>query len=170
MSAERKRIRWLSLDSRYHHIVSSARQALHEVRGGKPPSVAKHRHANLVVVTSYWKPWRCLFHQHGPGKKHHRHIELVDWQHAIVDSSPEAFLRGLIHSDGWRGLNKVHVKGKNYEYPRYQFSNRSDDIRRLFTDTCDKLAIESRPWGRYHISVARRASVELMDSFIGPKR
>ena len=39
---------------------------------------------------------------------------------------------GLIHSDGWaRGVNKVHVKGRDYEYPRYQFSNRSDDIRRF---------------------------------------
>jgi hypothetical protein len=36
------------------------------------------------------------------------------------------FLRGLFHSDGWRGLNRVHVKGRDYSYPRYQFSNRSD--------------------------------------------
>jgi hypothetical protein len=25
---------------------------------------------------------------------------------------------GLIHSDGWRGVNRVHVKGRDYEYPR----------------------------------------------------
>ena len=62
-------------------------------------------------------------------------------------------------SDGWRGLNRVYAKGKRYEYPRYQFSNRSDDIRKLFTDVCDRLDVEWRQWTRYHVSVARRKSV-----------
>jgi hypothetical protein len=66
-------------------------------------------------------------------------------------------------------MNRGVPKGHAYEYPRYQFSNRSDDIRRLFTDTCDKLGIEWRQWTRYHVSVARRESVARMDSFIGPK-
>jgi hypothetical protein len=56
-------------------------------------------------------------------------------------------------------MNRVHVKGRDYEYPRYQFSNRSEDIKRFFTETCDRLGIEWRHWLRYHISVARRASV-----------
>jgi hypothetical protein len=112
----------------------------------------------------------CLFPQHGPGRKHHRPIFLAPWQQEIVNAEPEKFLRGLIHSDGWRGMNRVHVKGRDYEYPRYQFSNRSEDIKRLFTDTCDRLGIEWRRWGRYHISVARRVSVALLDEFIAPKR
>jgi hypothetical protein len=66
-------------------------------------------------------------------------------------------------------MNRVHVKGRDYEYPRYQFSNRSEDIKRLFTDTCDGLGIEWRHWGQYHISVARRASVARLDEFVGPK-
>jgi hypothetical protein len=66
-------------------------------------------------------------------------------------------------------VNRVHVKGKDYAYPRYQFSNRSDDIRRPFTNTCDKLGVEWRPWTRFHVSVAKRSSVALLDSFIGPK-
>ncbi len=86
-----------------------------------------------------------------------------------MDTVPHAFLRGLIHTDGWRGTNRVHVKGKDYAYPRYQFSNRSDDIRKLFTDTCDQLGIEWRQWTRYHVSVARRESVALLDTFVGPK-
>ena len=94
-------------------------------------------HPHLPIVGSYWKQWRCLFPQHGPGKKHSRQIELVDWQREIVERCPGALLRGLIHSDGWRGLNRVFVKGRWYEYPRYQFSNRSADIRRIFTDACD---------------------------------
>ncbi len=65
----------------------------------------------------------------------------------IVSAAPGWFLRGLIHTDGWRGLNRVHVKGRDYAYPRYQFSNCSDDIRRLFTDACDLLGAQWRPWG-----------------------
>ena len=91
------------------------------------------------------------------------------WQREIVDAHPDRFLRGLIHSDGWRGQNRVTVKGRRYAYPRYQFSNRSDDIRALFTYACDLVGVEWRPWGRWHISVARRSSVALLDQFVGPK-
>ena len=121
-------------------------------------------------VDSGWKCWPCLFPQHGRGRKHHRAIELAAWQREIVDAQPGFFLRGLIHTDGWRGVNRVRVKGHDYEYPRYQFSNRSDDIRRLFCEACDCLGIEWRPWTRYHVSVARRASVAVLDRYVGPKR
>jgi hypothetical protein len=43
-------------------------------------------------------------------------------------------------------MNRVQVKGKWYQYPRYQFSSRSDDIRHLFIDACDALEIAWRPW------------------------
>ena len=95
---------------------------------------------------------------------------LSDWQRTIVEQAPQPFLCGLIQTDGWRGLNRVHVKGKDYAYPRYQFSNRSDDIRKLFTDVCDQLGIAWRQWTRYHVSIARRESVAYLDQFIGPKR
>jgi hypothetical protein len=111
-----------------------------------------------------------MFPQRGPGRKHRRIIALAAWQVQIVEARPGDFLRGLIHSDGWRGLNRVHVKGRDYAYPRYQFSNRSDDIRQLFVYACDVLGVAWRPWGRYHISVARRDAVELLDEFVGPKR
>jgi hypothetical protein len=96
-------------------------------------------------------------------------IALVSWQLEVVEDQPFQFLRGLIHSDGWRGINRIHVKGRYYEYPRYQFSNKSADIRRLFTDVCDLVGVAWRPWGRYHISVARRDAVALLDEFVGPK-
>ena len=98
-----------------------------------------------------------------------RPIFLAPWQKAIAEAHAQALLRGLIHSDGWRGDNRVRVKGREYAYPRYQFSNRSDDIRTIFTDACDVLGIAWRPWGRWHISVARREAVARMDEFIGPK-
>jgi hypothetical protein len=123
-----------------------------------------------VTVGVTWRTWLCLFRQHGPGRKHARRIELDPWQRVRVAAEPGPFLRGLIQTDGWRGLNRVRVKGRDYAYPRYQFSNRSDDIRRLFTGACDELGVEWRPWSRYHVSVARREAVALLDRFVGPKR
>jgi hypothetical protein len=52
---------------------------------------------------------------------------------------------------------------------RYQFSNRSGDIRALFTQACDRLAIDWRQMNGYTISVARRTSVTRLDAFVGPK-
>jgi hypothetical protein len=149
-------------------IIGECSRAIIAIRG-RPPYVRYHRDKRLATITSYWRAWPCLFPQHGPGRKHQRPILLASWQDIIVDAHPQVFLRGLIHSDGWRGTNRVHVKGRDYEYPRYQFSNRSEDIKKLFTDACDRLGIQWRRWGRYHISVARRRSVALMDEFIGPK-
>jgi hypothetical protein len=158
----------VTLDEAYPWIVISVADAIDDVRGRRP-SVSRPRRDRCMVVTSYSRSWPCLFPQHGRGRKHDRRIELTSWQQQIVRTEPECFLRGLIHSDGWRGLNRVKVKGRWYAYPRYQFSNRSHDIRTLFTDTCDLLGVQWRPWGRYHISVARRDSVARLDSFIGPK-
>jgi hypothetical protein len=157
------------LDASYPGIVREVCEAIHAIRTDRTPMVAPHRDCNCVVVHSTWRPWLCLFPQHGVGRKHTREIQLADWQAEIVDIAPGLFLRGLIHTDGWRGVNRVHAKGRNYEYPRYQFSNRSDDIRGLFTSACDKLGIKWRPWTRYHVSVAQRDSVALLDSFVGPK-
>lgn len=160
----------IALDAAYPGIVKSCCDAIEQIRGGHRPRPRNDpREPHCVRVDTTWLQWPCLFPQHGPGRKHSRKIQLTDWQQTIVDQAPQAFLRGLIHTDGWRGMNRVHVKGKDYEYPRYQFSNRSDDIRKLFTDTADKLGVEWRPWTRWHISVAKRDSVALLDSFIGPK-
>jgi hypothetical protein len=159
----------ITLDTAYPGIIEECRAAAQRIRG-RPPNVAADRRGKRCVhVVSYWKSWPCLLPQHGPGRKHSRKIELVDWQREIVDAAPQAFLRGLIHTNGWRGLNRVRVKGKDYAYPRYQFSNRSDDIRGLFTYACDRLGIEWRQWTRFLVSVARRESVALMDTFIGAK-
>jgi hypothetical protein len=128
-------------------------------------------------VTCYSKHWPCLFPQHGPGKKHERPIVLESWQQEIVDAHPWEFVRGLIHSDGCRIINwttrPVGGVCKRYEYPRYFFTNMSDDIRRLYTETLDKLGIQwthcTRNGNPYNISVAKKASVALMDAHVGPK-
>jgi hypothetical protein len=118
---------------------------------------------------SYSKHWICFFPQHAEGRKHERRIDLAGWQRTVVNDHPRQFLRGLIHSDGCRVMNRVHVRGRWYAYPRYFFSNESADIRNLFGDACDLVGVEWRPNRRNSISVARRASVALLDEFIGPK-
>ncbi|WDM11714.1 hypothetical protein J3S85_09325 [Streptomyces lavenduligriseus] len=99
------------------------------------------------------------------------------WQRTIVDAHPWDFVRGLIHSDGCRVTNwttrVVAGERKRYEYPRYFFSNKSDDIRRLFTDALDLVGVEwttpARGGDPFSVSVARKASVTLMDTHVGPK-
>jgi hypothetical protein len=156
------------MDTAYPGIVEECCAAVEAVRGRRP-NLVRRPPKNCVIATSYWQAWPCLFPQHGPGRKHSRKIELAEWQRELVEADPRPYIRGLIHSDGWRGLNKVHVKGKDYAYPRYQFSNRSDDIRALFCEACDMVGVEWRRWGRWHISVAKRESVAKLDAFVGPK-
>lgn len=158
----------VSLDSAYPGIVAEVAGAVAAIRG-RWPWVKRRPGMNMFLVVSYWKQWPCWFPQHGPGRKHTRAIALEPWQRQIVEQEPERFLRGLIQTDGWRGLNRVRAKGRDYAYPRYQFSNRSVDIKGLFTDACDQLGIAWRPWGPHHISVARREAVAGLDEFVGPK-
>jgi hypothetical protein len=122
------------------------------------------------VVAVYSNQLVCLFPQHGRGVKHLRPIRLADWQAQLVRERPGEFIRGLIHSDGCRFMNRVRAGGKVYVYPRYNFTNASDDIRALFTATCDLLGIEWRRMNARNISIARRESVSRLDSFVGPKR
>jgi hypothetical protein len=124
-------------------------------------------------VFSYSKHWPCLFPQHGAGMKHTRKIELADWQQVIVDRYPGDFVRGLIHSDGYRGRNRVRrmlADGDHwYEYPRYLFCNTSTDILGLCGAALDRLGVDWR-YARWNmISVAKRDAVALLDAFVGPK-
>jgi hypothetical protein len=120
-----------------------------------------------VAVSAHWSHWPCLFPQHGPGRKHQRPIVLADWQSAIVEAYPRQLLRGLIHSDGCRVINRVW--GDRYRYPRYLFTNTSKDILQIFRDACDAIGVEHRNSKANTISVARRNSVASLDAFIGPK-
>jgi hypothetical protein len=126
--------------------------------------------SRAVVVSVYSNALARLFPQHGPGHKHERTIELDDWQLELTHRYPQELIRGLIHSDGSRGLNTVHVQGKTYRYPRYYFCNHSDDIRAIFCQHLDLLGIPWRRMNRFNISVARRDGVARLDEFVGPKR
>lgn len=41
-------------------------------------------------------------------------------------------------------MNTIRHPTKTYAYPRYQFSNRSDDIRGIFCEYCDQVGVEWR--------------------------
>ncbi|MFC8830643.1 helix-turn-helix domain-containing protein [Streptomyces sp. NPDC057137] len=152
-------------------LIELCRAAIPAVRPGV--SVAVVQRQGCVMVSSYDRHWPCLFPQHGPGKKHDRPIELVGWQREIVDAHPWELIRGLIHSDGCRTTNwttrTVGGATKRNEYPRYFFTNKSADILRLFTDTLDALGVAWKKANAKNISVAKKASVALMDTHVGPK-
>ncbi len=122
---------------------------------------------NYVEVNAYSKSWPCLFPQHGSGKKHEREIVLTDWQQHFVDLVPRLLLRGLIHSDGCRFIN---TGSYGWQCPRYVFTNFSDDIKRIFCDTCDKLDLHWTIAPPKSVYVSRKADVARLDEFIGPKR
>jgi hypothetical protein len=159
----------VALDAAYPNIVDECRRAIAAVVLGARANVQPQPRSRCVFVAKYSKQWPCLFPQHGPGRKHERAIILSPWQRLLVHRHPELFLRGLIHSDGCRFINAVRHGEKLYTYPRYNFSNASADIRRLFCDACDLLGIEWRVMNARNISVARRASVARLDEFVGPK-
>jgi hypothetical protein len=134
-------------------------------------TVGRRRRPGVVLVGCYSKHLPCLFPQHGAGLKHRRRILLEPWQEQIaLGDHPELFVRGMLHSDGWRGTNRVRgANGAVYEYPRYQFCNYSGDIRDLFVLACERLGVSTRQMNAYNISVARRRSVAIRDEFVGPK-
>ena len=86
---------------------------------------------------------------------------------------PGRFVRGLIHSDGCRGLNRVRRELSSgvrwYSYPRYHFKNESPDILALCGQALDLLGVAWRLNNRNEPSVARREAVELLDRHVGPK-
>jgi hypothetical protein len=159
----------VACDRRHIDIAAWIALAIEEVRGRRA-ALHPRLHSRTLDVSSYWKHWPCLFPQHGPGRKHERRIALVPWQQQLVDAHPKQLVRGLIHSDGSRHINRIKHPKRTYEYARYEFTNRSDDIRRIFCAACDQIGAQWRVMNRESISVARRASVARLDEFIGPKR
>ncbi len=132
------------MDSKYTGILDACSAAMAEVGAG---TVGRLARLGCTEITCYWKHWVCVFPQHGPGRKHERRIELEAWQLALARRYPEELIRGLIHSDGYH----------------------SSDLRELFQWACALIGVESRPNNRWNISVAKRRSVEILDSFVGPK-
>ncbi|MFJ5259011.1 helix-turn-helix domain-containing protein [Streptomyces sp. NPDC088387] len=165
----------ITCDESWPGLMDKCEQAMRTVFPDN--AVCRVRKTGCRNVKVYSKHLHCLFPQHGPGRKHERSIALEPWQWKIVRTHPWDFIRGLIHSDGCRVTNwttrLVAGERKRYEYPRYFFTNKSDDIRRLFTDALDLVGVEWTTLARgsdpFNISIARKASVALMDAHVGPK-
>jgi hypothetical protein len=172
LTAGRRNV-WLlriSLDAAYPQIIEMCARALETVFPAKTARCKQRPDSRCVDVSMWSKHWPCLFPQHGPGRKHLRSIRLARWQNETVDLGRRAFVRGLIHSDGTR-IVAIERKG-SYERraARYAFSNRSEDIKALFCESLDALGIRwTRPSDR-QIAIYRKASVALLDEFVGPKR
>ncbi|SBV30621.1 hypothetical protein GA0070620_6219 [Micromonospora krabiensis] len=147
-------------------LIDACETAMKAVLAG---STQRIQQKGCVSVQSYGKHWPCLLPQHGPGKKHERPIVLAGWQREIVTAHPGEFLRGLFHSDGARFANRVRVRGKEYVYPRYLFSNKSADILGLCQWALDLLGVAWRRNRPDSLSVARRAAVAALDRHVGPK-
>ena len=165
LSEHRRRVYRLrvALDMRYPAIIDECAQAMATVSRRR---VGRQMARGCVQVCSYWKHWPCVFPQHASGQKHLRPIELAPWQAEIASAHPELLLRGLIHSDGSRTLNRVN----GTIYPRYEFTNFSEGIRRIFCRACDRYGVSwTQPKWRA-ISIARRRDVARLDVVIGPKK
>ena len=161
----------ISCDLRYPEIINEIATHIVIVRGTDTVGFASR--TGCVDVNAYWKHWFCLFPQHGPGRKHERRIKLASCQQALVATNPKAMIRGLIQSDGSRHINEVTrtlASGpKRYQYPRYIFTNASEDILEIFTATLDTLGIDWTRTTARDVSVARRDDVAFVDTFVGPK-
>lgn len=120
--------------------------------------------------------WR-VFPQHGEGEKRKRPVVLEPRQQEIVDAHPWEFIRGPIHSDGCRsptGRRAWSAVSASATHTRGTSSATSPTIiRRLCSDTLTKVGVEWTTLARgsdpFNTSVARKASVALMDTHIGPK-
>lgn len=164
----------LYLDAAYPAIVEGAAHATSAVMPSATTRLYDYVQGTMIVHATH-PDWGVAFPQHGPGKKHLRPIVLAGWQRDLCARHPRELLRGLIHSDGSRCLNRFSTRlpsGRvaTYEYPRYFFTNYSADIRAIFCHHCDLLGIRWTQSSFKDISVAHRKSVALLDAFVGPKR
>lgn len=144
------------------------------MRAVKPHSLPHARRApGCLITTVSWKHWPCLFPQHGAGRKHERRLGMQPWQWAIVEAYPGDFLRGLFHSDGCLSQNTVYkdllAGRKSYLYPRWQFSNASEEILGWCGDALDLVDVAWRRSNTRVISVSRRADVARLTALIGEK-
>jgi hypothetical protein len=164
----------ITLDSSYQGIVEEGDAALASCFPDTPVRRLLRMEGSVTVLQLSHPALPFAFPQHGAGRKHLRPIELEAWQEEITTRHPRELLRGLIHSDGCRTMNRFKTKLPSgrvapYDYPRYFFSNLSDDIRRIFCEHCELLGIRWTQSNPRNISVSHRRSVALMDEFIGPK-
>jgi hypothetical protein len=165
----------LTMDGQYPGLIDEAESALEQVF--RPRSIGRYVRGGgaWVILQICNKAVLKAFPQHGRGPKHARHIRLADWQRELTHAHPGALVRGLIHSDGCRTINRFKTKlpsGRvaEYEYPRYFFTNVSADIRDIFCEHCELLGVRCTQSNARNISVSHKKSVAILEEVVGPKR
>jgi hypothetical protein len=165
----------ITLDAAYPDLVEECREAMVLSLPSSQPRAHRHPVHRSFRLMAGSQAWPHLFPQMGPGRKHERPIVLAAWQRDIVELHPWQFVRGLIHSDGCRTVNRFKTllpsgRVAEYAYPRYFFSNLSADIRGLFCTSCEQLGLRWTQSNHRNISISHRASVALLDEYVGAKR
>jgi hypothetical protein len=158
----------------YPGIIEEIAAALGRTFPGLPPTRFAASGGRSDVVRISHPAIGKAFPQHGAGPKHLRPIVLVDWQLELTHAHPDALVRGLIHSDGCRAVNRFRTKlpsGRvaNYEYVRYFFSNLSADIRGIFLEHAALLGIHVTQSNARNLSIAHRDSVAILERIVGAK-
>lgn len=164
----------VAADRQYPGIIDEVLRAMAVTfSGGRPTQRPSSTGAAEVLGISH-RTIGCAFPQHGPGHKHRRSIVLEEWQAELTRTHPAALIRGLIHSDGCRVVNRFRTRlpsGRTaeYSYIRYFFSNLSSDIRAIFTEHCRLLGVRVTQSNHRNLAVSHRDSVAGLEEVVGPK-
>jgi hypothetical protein len=161
-------------DRRYRSISDEILTAMRATFPGGRVRLTPSSNSEADVLSVRHPAIARAFPQHGPGRKHNRAIVLADWQLAVTRTHPGALIRGLIHSDGCRAVNRFRTKlpsGRTaeYSYVRYFFSNMSADVRGIFAEHCQLLGIRVTQSNHRNLSVSHRDSVAILEELVGPK-
>lgn len=164
----------IACDRRYVSIIDEIREAMRISFPGRPATQYPSSIGASDVVAICHPGIGHAFPQHGPGRKHLRRIELADWQRELAHAHPGGLIRGLIHSDGCRVVNRFKTRlpsGRvaSYSYIRYFFSNLSEDIRNIFKEHCALLGIRVTQSNHRNLTLSHRDSVAILEELVGPK-
>jgi hypothetical protein len=161
-------------DRRYQSISQEILTAMRATFPGGRVRLTPSSNSEADVLSVRHPAIAQAFPQHGPGRKHNRAIVLADWQLTLTRTHPGPLIRGLIHSDGCRAVNRFRTKlpsGRTaeYSYVRYFFSNMSADVRDIFAEHCQLLGIRVTQSNHRNLSVSHRDSVAILERMVGPK-
>jgi hypothetical protein len=141
--------------------IISRQQRVLEFLFPNPVNVCK-RECNCVDIKMYGSYLPTVFPQHGTGLKHKRKIKLEDWQLDICDKHPEFLFAGLVDTDGCR---YIHTQ-KKYQWPTYQFTNMSEDIKDIFEKCCKLLGIKYSRTNHKNMYMRSAKNVQYIDNLL----
>lgn len=152
-------------DSKYPILNDLILKSLRSIFPNRKSYIYKQKQHNCCEISVYDPNLSIIFPQHGKGKKHERKIELNSLQENIVSNYPKEFLRGLLMSDGCRYVSNGYIM--------YQFTNKSKDLINIFIKYASLLGLKTRivkkPDGSQNVFITTRNSVNILETFVGPK-